>query len=571
MVRGLIAGLATGGVVAVLGLGALSLVAPLPRPNATTPPASATGEDGPAARDAAPRTPRLPVPANSPAPIVAAPGPTASGPTAPRLAAPSAPPTTIPPPPIAPAAPLAEAPAPSLPPPVALAGAGDAAPVAPAGEGVTAAEPVVPAAPAPVAEPTATPLPGTETAARPDAVATAPASPAAPEPPLAMREPGAEAPVPVPPPGEVVAPELPQAEADEAAVARTVPAPAAPAAPSAAGAAPATPRAPEPGQEIVLLPDGAIVPPAAQLPRVFSPGDAPQGFANAPGTAVNRLPTIGDETQVATAPAPGFLRPPGTEAPAGALAGEPPPTTAAVPAPAAPASRGDDAPIRRYGAAFTPEPGKPLFSVVLIDPGTAAGGLDSGTIKALGLPLTIAIDPTRPDAATAAAAYRAAGLEVAILAAPLPAGATAQDLEVALEAWRAVLPEAVAVVEPPTPVVQNNRLLSQDLVAVLGREGLGLVTQSGGTNAAEQLARAAGLPEVRVWRVLDADRERGAVVERTLTRAAFEAARDGAVTVMLSAWPESISGLTSWSVGATGSVSLAPVSALALAAMQNGG
>ncbi|RBP90297.1 hypothetical protein DFO80_10969 [Rhodobacter sp. 140A] len=555
MVRGLIAGLATGGVVAVLGLGALSLVAPLPRPNATTPPASATGEDAPAARGVAPRTPRLPVPANSPAPIAAAPRPTA--PSAPH-------------PPIAPAAPLAEAPAPSLPPPVALAGAGDAAPVAPAGEGVTAAEPVAPTAPAPVAEPAATPLPGTESAARPDAVATAPASPAAPEPPLAMREPGAEAPVPVPPPGEVVAPELPQAEADEAAVARTVPAPAAPAAPPAAAAdddaAPATPRAPEPGQEIVLLPDGAIVPPAAQLPRVFSPGDAPQGFANAPGTAVNRLPTIGDETQVATAPAPGFLRPPGAEAPAGALAGGPPPATAAVPAP-----RGDEAPIRRYGAAFTPEPGKPLFSVVLIDPGTAAGGLDSGTIKALGLPLTIAIDPTRPDAATAAAAYRAAGLEVAILASPLPEGATAQDLEVALEAWRAVLPEAVAVVEPPKPVVQNNRLLSQDLVAVLAREGLGLVTQSSGTNAAEQLARAAGLPEVRVWRVLDADRERGTVVERTLARAAFEAARDGAVTVMLSAWPESISGLTSWSVGATGTVSFAPVSALALAQTQNGG
>lgn len=571
MVRGLIAGLATGGVVAVLGLGALSLVAPLPRPNATTPPASATGEDTPAARGAAPRTPRLPVPANSPAPIVAAPGPTAPGPTAPRLAAPSAPPPTI-----APAAPLAEAPAPSLPPPAALAGAGDAAPVAPAGEGVTAAEPVVPAPPAPVAEPAATPLPGTESAARPDAVATAPASPAAPEAPLAMREPGAEAPVPVPPPGEVVAPELPQAEADEAAVARSVPVPAAPAAPPAAAAAdddaaPATSRAPEPGQEIVLLPDGAIVPPAAQLPRVFSPGDAPQGFANAPGTAVNRLPTIGDETQVATAPAPGFLRPPGAEAPAGALAGGPPPATAAVPAPAAPAPRGDEAPIRRYGAAFTPEPGKPLFSVVLIDPGTAAGGLDSGTIRALGLPLTIAIDPTRPDAAAAAAAYRAAGLEVAILASPLPEGATVQDLEVALEAWRAVLPEAVAVVEPPKPVVQNNRLLSQDLVAVLGREGLGLVTQSGGTNAAEQLARAADLPEVRVWRVLDADRERGAVVERTLARAAFEAARDGAVTVMLSAWPESISGLTSWSVGATGTVNFAPVSALALAQMQNGG
>lgn len=547
MVRGLIAGLGTGGVVAVLGLGALSLVAPLPQPQ-RTPPASAAGEDAPATRDAVQRAPHLPAPANSPAPIAAAPA--APGPTPPAAAPAPAP---------APVAPVASEPAaPSV---VAADSAGDAAPVAPAGEGAPA-EVAAPAAPAAVAEPPAAPLPGTESAARPDAVAIAPQSPVVPEPPLAMLEPGAEAPVPVPPPGEVVAPELPQAEADGTAASAEAP----------VAKTPATPMAPEPGQEIVLMPDGAIVSPEAQLPRVFSPGADPQGFANAPGTTVNRLPTIGDETQVATAPAPGFQRPPGAEAPAEALPGVmQPPTTTTVPEAAAPAPEGDGAPIRRFGAAFTPEPGKPLFSVVLIDTGTAAGGLDAGTITSLGLPLTVAIDPTRPDAATAAAAYRAAGLEVAILAAPLPEGATAQDLEVAIEAWRAVLPEAVAVVEPPKPVVQNNRLLSQDLVAVLAREGLGLVTQSSGTNAAEQLARAAGLPEVRVWRVLDADRERGAVVERTLARAAFEAARDGAVTVMLSAWPESVSGLTSWSVGATGTVSLAPVSALALAATQNGG
>lgn len=550
MVRGLIAGLGTGGVVAVLGLGALSLVAPLPQQQ-RTPPASAAGEDAPAARDAVQSAPHLPAPANSPAPIAVAPA--APVPTPPAAA-----------PAPAPAAPVASEPAaPSV---VAVDGTGDAAPVAPAGEGALA-EAAAPAAPAPVSEPPAAPLPGTESAARPDAVAIAPQSPAAPEPPLATLEPGAEAPVPVPPPGEAVAPELPQAEAEGAAAGAEAPGAEAPVAD-----APAVPMAPEPGQEIVLMPDGAIVPPAAQLPRVFSPGADPQGFANAPGTTVNRLPTIGDETQVAVAPSPGFQRPPGAEAPAGARPGVmPPPSTTTVPEAAEPAPDGDSAAIRRYGMAFTPEPGKPLFSVVLIDTGTAAGGLDPGTIIALGLPLTIAIDPTRPDAATTAAAYRAAGLEVAILASPLPAGATAQDLEVALEAWRAVLPEAVAVVEPPKPVVQNNRLLSQDLVAVLAREGLGLVTQSGGTNAAEQLARAAGVPEAPVWRVLDADRERGAVVERTLARAAFEAARDGAVTVMLSAWPESVSGLASWSVGATGTVSLAPASALSLAQTQNGG
>ena len=168
-------------------------------------------------------------------------------------------------------------------------------------------------------------------------------------------------------------------------------------------------------------------------------------------------------------------------------------------------------------------------------------------IKALGLPLTVAIDPTQPDAADAAAEYHAAGLEVAILAVGLPTGATAQDAEVALEAWRRAVPEAVAVVEPPQPAFQNNRLLAQAMVPALAREGLALVTQAGtGTNAAAQIARADGLPEASVWKVLDAGRGSEAEIGRALDRAAAEADRNEGAVVMLHAWPASVMGLREW-------------------------
>ena len=118
----------------------------------------------------------------------------------------------------------------------------------------------------------------------------------------------------------------------------------------------------------------------------------------------------------------------------------------------------------------------------------------------------------------------------------------------------------MALVESATPKIQNNRPLAQQLVKALAADGLGVVTQSQGLDAEGQLAAAAGLPAAKVWRVLDGARERGAVIERTLARAAFEAQRDGRVIVMLSAWPESIAGLTTWAAGAQ-EVTLAPVSA----------
>lgn len=497
MVRGLIGGLMSGGVVVGLGLGAASLMAPLP-----------------------PGANRAEAPAAQPMPEAA-----------PQVA-------------LAPAAT-------DLPEGSEFARtAREPSPVLPAPQGTPQAGPAAPLALAPEAENAAPPVISTDPGAPPQAAEPAPAPQAAPETPaLALAEPPeAETPLPVPPPGEALAPELaapetapetakPEAASPEAAhqPATDLPPvhrPAEEAAPPAEAPAAEPAEAPAPESEIVLVPDGAN----PERPRVFSlerageaapPGTPAPSLTNAPQVRTGRLPQIGATPEAAAEAA-------AEAATAGAT--------------------------RRYARPYTPEPGKPMLSILLVDPGAAAGGLDANTLKTLDLPITIALDPQRPDARAAAEDYRAAGFEVAILAQDLPAGATPADLEVALEVWRDTIPEAMALVESATPKIQNNRPLAQQLVKALAADGLGVVTQSQGLDAEGQLAVAAGLPAAKVWRVLDGARERGAVIERTLARAAFEAQRDGRVIVMLSAWPESIAGLTTWAAGAQ-EVTLAPVSA----------
>ncbi|OOY05447.1 divergent polysaccharide deacetylase family protein [Thioclava sp. F28-4] len=303
------------------------------------------------------------------------------------------------------------------------------------------------------------------------------------------------------------------------------------------------------------LPAGRALPQAGDAapikPRIFSLQDAPSlpgkpvgGFKSAPGVVVDRLPQV----TPSTAPTP-------EEGP-DAQSAQDMPEVAAVDA-------ADLNPIRKF-AAPAPISDKPQISLVLIDPGVAAGGLDPATITASDLPMTIAIDPTREGAADDAKAFRAAGFEVAILAAGLPANAAPEDVEVALEAWRHVIPEAVAVVEPPQPQFQNNRPLARQMISALSRGGLGVVTQKKGFDSANQIATSADLPRAQVWRVIDDGREKAAVISRMLARADFEAERNGSVVVMLSAWPESVQGIEDWYIDAQNQVTLTPVSALAL-------
>lgn len=583
MTRGVLSGLGFGAVVSVLGLGGVSLMLPPPQ----QPAPQAALSDGPA-RPAPPQLPTPgplapePVVTEAAAPQIAAPEAPAPQALAPEVAAPeialpdgtdpdgTAPEVADNPPAAAPeAAPVVAAPEAGITVPAGsefARGPADAPPAAPAPVAAPArgqaAGPDAPRADDPAAAPPA--LAETAPAARPAPVPAAPDLAPAPESAeLALaRTPGAETPIPVPPPGEAAAPLLMPVPADERAddggPDETAAMDGEPMLSTVAGAGRAARLVSPDGQDIArpLASDPGAADPAPvapALPRVIAPGGT--GFANAPGVRVGRLPAITPTTPAAPS------------APEGAMQDAPTPDDGPDSALVLDPEGGADLPPLRAHAGPAPLAGEgPIYSVVLIDPGPEAGGLDRDTLKTISFPLTIAIDPTRPDAAQAAADFRAAGLEVAILAAGLPPGATATDIETALEAWRAAIPQAVAVVEPAQPHLQNNRNLSQQLVRILSREGLGLVTQAQGLNAAAQIARGQNLPQASIWRVLDTDRDTAAAIERMLERGKFEAQRSGTVTIMLSGWPQSVAGLLAWHSKAGRSVRMAPVSAVVLGA-----
>ncbi|MGB7263117.1 MAG: divergent polysaccharide deacetylase family protein [Albidovulum sp.] len=278
----------------------------------------------------------------------------------------------------------------------------------------------------------------------------------------------------------------------------------------------------------------------ARQPAIGLETTTEPGFSQSvPGVKINRLPRIGDAAEDAPdstdeGVADATLLLPGDE------------TSTA---------------FERFAAPFVNEEDKPLVAVVLIDQGEAAGGLDPAALAAIGQPITIAIDPERPDAGARAAVYRLAGHEVVILAPEMPRGATASDLEVAYQSYTRALPEAVALIGTPVSVFQSDRRVAQHMVALLATDGRGLVTYNRGLNPARQAATGAELPHAGVFRALDAEGESGNTIRRYLDRAAFEAARAGTVLVVGGSSSETVAALKDWIAdGGKGSV-VGPASA----------
>ena len=255
----------------------------------------------------------------------------------------------------------------------------------------------------------------------------------------------------------------------------------------------------------------------------------------------------------ATAPKPGFATPvPGVRrvVPDGALT---PPDAAVEPDAAAEALPA----FRRNAAPCANPDGKPVFSVILIDDGTG----DPAKLTGLGFPVTVALDPTAAGVAAAEAAYRAAGLEVVILSSALPKGATAADLEVTFQSYFHSLPGAVAVLDLPLAGVQGNRVMAQQMVAILLDGGFGLVTLDRGLDPAAQVATRERVAQARIFRELDAGGETVATMRRYLDRAAFRAAQEGSVVVLAQAHDATLQALVEWAAeGRAGNMALCPIS-----------
>ncbi|MEX5726741.1 polysaccharide deacetylase 2 family uncharacterized protein YibQ [Rhodovulum iodosum] len=324
-------------------------------------------------------------------------------------------------------------------------------------------------------------------------------------------------------------------------------------APDLPGAAPAGPE----GEEPVLPTPGALGPgaPSADtapvvVDRTGGPAPAPaaaaedtaeqaadaEQAAEATGVRINRLPSITATPEPESAP------------------------EEADPAAAAEAMAEAGA-LARFATPVEAPGARPLFSIVMIDAG--AEGLDRASLTTFAFPVTFAVDPTRPDAAEAMAAYRAAGYEVVALATGLPKDAEPKDVEVAMTRHLSVLSETVAVMDPAEAGLQSNRAAMRQLVSLLNDTGHGLITYDRGLNSAQQLASRAGVPATTVYRSLDAEREASPKIRRYLDRAVFQAAQDGAVVMVGHSYAETVAALYSWAQeDKAREVALVPISAI---------
>lgn len=509
MGRGFVLGALSGLVVSAVALVAASFMFPIP-PGLTPPAAPAVAVSGAPAAPAAGAAPEAPN-GNSGAPALTA--------------------TPAPAPGAQPAAPSVQANAAGDRPEVGAVAGAPAAPAAEAGPSVTAS------------------------AADKTTVAASPGAPAAPAghgdapqaPALATVQPGISGAS----PGVGAAP---AAEAGAVAVPGAAGAPAGAAQPGALAAiGDSTPSAPAAPQ--VLARPGV---PAASKPvdsgkvRILRPGAPAAGFQNAPGVMVNRLPQVGGGT--ATAKLPGVQ--------AGSLPGQ----AATVPVPgatgegaAATSAPAPQPPVIANAVPAANPDGKPEVAVILLDQG--GNVLDREALAASKLPVSFAVDPTAHDAGDWATTYHDGGHEVLLFATSIPRLATPSDLNVTFSAYFRAAPQAVGVIDLAHGGFSANRLMAQRVVSILAGDGYGLVTYRRGLDAAEQVARRAGVPAAQITAASDRT-DRGGL-SQLLDRAAFRAGQEGRTVIALPASEAVMGMLAEWARGPQGkAVALVPVTAV---------
>lgn len=348
----------------------------------------------------------------------------------------------------------------------------------------------------------------------------------------------------------------PQASQPSVAEQPTTPAPAPAQRPSVAQSGPMieAPAAPRLAQE---LPAQAVVdtnsPARPEASTELAPPDQPTpppGQGDSPATA---LP----------APAPAAPAPTVVAAPAPQMPSRLPSVGQTQPAapPAPPAA------LDLYASSFENPDGKPLMSIVLIDRGDFTGAVDA--LANFPYQVSFALDPQRPGAAAAMARYREAGFEVLALA-DIPETATAGDVEASLAATLAALPETVAVLEGDKAGLQGSRVISDQVAAILGETGHGLVLAPRGLDTARKAASKAGLAAATLFRDFDSKGQDANAVRRFLDQAAFKAGQEQDGIIMVGRTrPETISALILWGLADRAErVALAPVSAVLKAALQ---
>lgn len=289
---------------------------------------------------------------------------------------------------------------------------------------------------------------------------------------------------------------------------------------------------PAPIGRVEDAPEARADPEAESAPEERVAQDAPQAM---PGTRVSGLPRIGE----------------GSDAP---IVVDHEPLPSATPQSA----------LQR-NSLYQAGPGTAdKMALVLSDPGLPMAR--RRMLAALDVPFTIALNPMDSTAREAAEIYREGGKEVLILAAGLPEGATASDLDVSLNAYFEALPLAVGVIDLPENGFARNAALLREVLPLLAQDGHGFLTFSGGLAQAGRSAEAAGIAHAEVFRVLDAGNESVFTIRRFLDRAVFQASQIGNVIVFGDAANEdTLEAIKMWrEERRAGQITLVPVSGILL-------
>ncbi len=219
-------------------------------------------------------------------------------------------------------------------------------------------------------------------------------------------------------------------------------------------------------------------------------------------------------------------------------------------------------PLQRFAAPVDSDPDLPKMSIVMIDDGT--GPLGPDTLEGFPFPVTFAIDPAIPGAAARMASYRALGYEVAALV-NLPVAAQPTDVEQILGGAVAAVPEAVALIEAPGGGLQAERSVTEQASRFAADSGHGLVFLPNGLNTAQAIAQREAVPAISILRDFDGDGQDARTKRRFLDGGAFRARQDGAVVMLGRLTPDTLSALVLWSLqDRASSVAMVPISALLL-------
>lgn len=219
--------------------------------------------------------------------------------------------------------------------------------------------------------------------------------------------------------------------------------------------------------------------------------------------------------------------------------------------------------LLRYATPFENPDDLPLISVILVDDGAMANAADM--MSDLPIDSTVVVDALADNAGTRAAAYRAAGVELAMQLS-LPSGAQPVDVEIAFEAAFGIVADAVILFSDGTGLLQDDRRVTEQVMQILAADGRGFVSVQRGFGNALRAAEQEGVPSAAILRDLDDTADTTGALTRALDQAALRARQSGAAVLVGRMTPQTLEVLTEWAGGLdTSTVLIAPASAILLA------